>query len=102
MKEIKAIIQPFKLDDVLDALHKIEGLPGVAVSEARAVNMQPGRYEQIVKFKLEIMVADEQVETVVEAIRSAAYTGRTGDGRIFVIPVEATVNIRTGEREKSG
>lgn len=58
MKEVKAIIQPFMLDAVLDALHTIKGLPGITLSEARAVNMEPGRYEQIVKVKLEIMVTD--------------------------------------------
>lgn len=100
MKEIKAIIQPFMLDAVLDALHNIDGLPGITLSEARAVSVQPGRYEQIVKVKLEIMVSEAQVETVVQAIRQAAHTGKTGDGRIFVIPVEETVSIRTGEREK--
>lgn len=98
MKEIKAIIQPFMLDAVLDALHEIEGLPGVTLSEARAVTMQPGRYEQIVKVKLEIVVSEAQVETVVRAIQRAAHTGKTGDGRIFVIPVEETIRIRTGEK----
>lgn len=97
MKEIKAVIQPFKLDAVLDALHGIEGLPGITLSEARAVNMEPGRYEQIVKVKLEIMVTDELVETVTQAIQKAAHTGKVGDGRIFVIPIEQTVSIRTGE-----
>lgn len=96
MKEIKAIIQPFMLDTVLDALHKIEGLPGVTISEARAVNIQPGHYEQIVKVKLEIIVSEEQVTAVVRTIQEAAHTGKVGDGRIFVIPVETSVSIRTG------
>lgn len=98
MKEIKAIIQPFLLDRVLDALHDIEGLPGVTVSEARAVSMKRGHYEQVVKTKLEIMVADALVESVVQAIQEHAHTGNPGDGGIFVIPIEETVNIRTGER----
>lgn len=101
MKEIKAVIQPFMLDTVLDALHAIEGLPGITLSEARAVSVQPGRYEQIVKVKLEIMVTEAQVERVVQTIQQAAHTGKTGDGRIFVIPIEETINIRTGERENA-
>lgn len=97
MKEIKAIIQPFLLDRVLDALHDIEDLPGVTVSEARAVNMKRGHYEQVVKTKLEIMVADCLVAPVVQAIQKNAYTGNVGDGGIFVIPVEQIINIRNGE-----
>lgn len=99
MKEIKAIIQPFMLDVVLEALHGIEGLPGITLSEARAVSVQPGRYEQIVKTKLEIMVPEALVETVVETIQRTAHTGGVGDGRIFVIPIEQAVKIRSGERE---
>ena len=98
MKEIKAIIQPFLLDRVLDALHEIEGLPGVTVSEARAVSTSRGHYEQVLKTKLEIMAPDALVEAVVEAIQKSAHTGNPGDGGIFVIPVETTVRIRTGER----
>lgn len=98
MKEIKAIIQPFKLDAVLNAL-RIEGLPGITLSESHAVSVQLGRYEQIVKIKLEVMVPDELVETVVQLIQKAAHTGNTGDGRIFVIPIEKSMKIRTGEME---
>jgi nitrogen regulatory protein P-II 1 len=98
MKEIKAIIQPFLLDRVLDGLHDIEGLPGVTVSEARAVSMERGHYEQIVKMKLEIMVPDRLVASVVEVIRERAHTGNPGDGGIFVIPVEEAIRIRTGEQ----
>jgi len=98
MKEIKAIIQPFLLDPVLDALHEIEGLPAVTVSEARAVSVQRGHYEQMVKAKLEIVVADALVEPVVQAIQRHAHTGHVGDGGIFIIPVENVVNIRTGEQ----
>ncbi len=98
MKEIKAIVQPFALARVLDALHAIEGLPGITLSEARAVSAESGQYEQVVKTKLEIIVPDELAERVVQTIQKTASTGRTGDGRIFVIPVEATVSIRTGER----
>ena len=98
MKEIKAIIQPFALARVLDALHSIEGLPGITLSESRAVSAEGGQYEQVLKTKLELMVPDALAETVVQAIQKAAHTGRVGDGRIFIIPVEATVSIRTGER----
>ena len=99
MKEIKAIIQPFMLDTVLEALHRIEGLPGITLSEARAVSVQPGRYEQIVKTKLEIMVPEPLVDLVVQTIQRTAHTGGIGDGRIFVIPIEQAVKIRSGERE---
>ena len=98
MKEIKAIIQPFLTDRVLDALHEIEGLPGVIVSDARAVSMEHGHYEQVPKTKLEIMVPPALVERVVEAVQKHAHTGNPGDGGIFVIPVEEGINIRTGGR----
>jgi nitrogen regulatory protein P-II 1 len=98
MKEIKAVIQPFLLDRVLDGLHDIDGLPGITVSEARAVSMERGHYEQIVKAKLEIMVPDTLVAPVVEVIRQRAHTGNPGDGGIFIIPVEEAISIRTGER----
>ena len=97
MQEIKAIIQPFMLHRVLDALHGIEGLPGIVLSEAHAVSAESGQYVQVVKTKMEIMVPDALVEKVVQTIQKAAHTGRSGDGRIFVIPIEQTVNIRTGE-----
>lgn len=102
MKEIKAIIQPFLLDRVLDALHDIEGLPGVTVSEARAVSLKRGHYEQVVKVKLEIMLADSLVEPVVQTIQEHAHTGLAGDGGIFVIPIEQTIAIRSGERVAEG
>lgn len=98
MKEIKAVIQPFLLARVLDGLHDIEGLPGVTVSESRAVSMDRGHFEQIVKAKLEIAVPDKLVSEVVEVIRKHAHTGNPGDGDIFVISVEDVVSIRTGER----
>ena len=97
MKEIKAIIQPFRLEEVLAALHEIEGLPGVTISEARAASVTRGHYEQVVKTKLEIMAPDELVESVVAAIQTSAHTGNPGDGGIFVIPIETAVRIRTGE-----
>lgn len=99
MKEIKAIIQPFKLDDVLEALHQVPGLPGVTVSEAQGISVQPGYYDQLKKTKLEIMVPDALADSVVEAIQSAAHTGNPGDGRIFILDISETVKIRTGQRE---
>lgn len=99
MKEIKAVIQPFMLDEVMDALRGIEGLPGMSVSEVRAVFQGEGRYDQVVKMKLEMMIPDTLVETVVQAIQKAAHTGKPGDGRIFVIPIEQSMKIRTGEWE---
>jgi nitrogen regulatory protein P-II 1 len=98
MKEIKAIIQPFMLDRVLEELHDIKGLPAVTVSEARAISVERGRFEQVPKAKLEIMVPDAMVERVLRAIEERARTGSPGDGRIFVIAVEESVKIRTGER----
>jgi len=86
-----------QLDAVLDALHEIEGPPGVTVSEARGVSVRPRHYEQVVKSKLEIMVPDALVEAVVQTIQTHAHTGKPGDGRIFVLPIEQTVRIRTGE-----
>lgn len=98
MKEIKAIIQPYKLDDVLRALRSIPGLPGMTISESRAAILNPdGTTLEVRKNKLEIMVGDDVADAVVEAIQSAAHTGHKGDGRIFVIPVERSVSIRTGE-----
>jgi nitrogen regulatory protein PII len=97
MKEIKAIIQPFLLDKVLDGLHEIENLPGVTVSEARAISVTRGHYEQIVKAKLEIMVAEAMVDAVVAKIKECAHTGNIGDGGVFLIPVERAESIRTGQ-----
>lgn len=99
MKEVKAIIQPFLLHRVLNALHDIPGLPGATISESHSTSLEDGQYAQIVKSKLEIMVPDALVEVVVQAIQQAAHTGKSGDGRIFVIPIEETIIIRTGERD---
>ena len=98
MKEVKAIIQPFRLEAVIDALHQIPSLPAVTVSAVQGVAVERGRYEHVAKTKLELMVTDDQVEAVIGAIQQAAHTGNPGDGRIFVIPIEATIKIRTGER----
>ena len=99
MKEIKAIIQPFRLFGVMNALHGIEGLTGVTVSEAHGISVERGSHDRVEKTKLEIVVADALAGAVVEAIQSHAHTGNPGDGRIFVIPVEESIRIRTGEKE---
>ncbi len=98
MKEIKAIIQPFMLERVINALHQIKGLPAVTISAVHGLSVERGAFDEVAKTKLEIMVPDEQVEQLVEVIQKAAHTGNPGDGRIFVLPVEMTVKIRTGER----
>jgi len=106
MKKIEAIIKPFKLDEVKEALQDI-GVQGITVSEVKGFGRQKGHTELyrgaeyvvdfLPKIKLEIVVADDAVSKVVEAIQSAAKTGRIGDGKIFIIPVDEIVRIRTGE-----
>ncbi|MEW5884156.1 MAG: P-II family nitrogen regulator [Armatimonadota bacterium] len=98
MKEVKALIQPFKLDAVLNALHEVGNLPAVGVSSAEAVDTQHDLFERWPRAKIELMVPDDLVEIVVAVIQTAAHTGNPGDGRIFVIPIEDCVVIRTGER----
>ena len=107
MKKIEAIIKPFKLDEVKDALNQI-GLKGITVLEAKGFGRQKGHTELyrgaeyvvdfLPKVKLELIIEDEMVEKAVEAIRSSAYTGRIGDGKIFVSSIEEAIRIRTGER----
>jgi len=107
MKKIEAIIKPFKLDEVKDALNQI-GLKGITVLEAKGFGRQKGHTELyrgaeyivdfLPKVKLELIIEDEMVEEAVEAIRSAAHTGRIGDGKIFVSPIDEAIRIRTGER----
>jgi nitrogen regulatory protein P-II 1 len=107
MKKIEAIIKPFKLDDVKEALQEI-GLQGITVTEARGFGRQKGHTELyrgaeyvvdfLPKVKIEIIVTDELVEKTIEAIVAAAQTGRIGDGKIFVSPIEDVIRIRTGER----
>jgi nitrogen regulatory protein P-II 1 len=107
MKLIEAIIKPFKLDEVKDALNEI-GIEGITVSEVKGFGRQKGHTELyrgaeyvvdfIPKVKLEIAVADELVAKVVAAIEETAKTGRIGDGKIFVLPLEDAVRIRTGEK----
>src|ERR687884_394088 len=106
MKKIEAIIKPFKLDEVKEALQEV-GLQGITVIEAKGFGRQKGHTELyrgaeyvvdfLPKVKLEIILSDEMVDNAVEAIRRAAQTGRIGDGKIFVSPVEEAVRIRTGE-----
>lgn len=106
MKKVEAIIKPFKLDEVKEALNEI-GVHGITVSEVKGFGRQKGHTELyrgaeyvvdfIPKIKLEIIVSDAMLAKVVEAIGQSAKTGRIGDGKIFVTPVEAVVRIRTGE-----
>jgi nitrogen regulatory protein PII len=106
MKLIMAIIKPFKLDDVREALTPL-GVQGLTVSEVKGFGRQKGQTEIyrgaeyhvnfLPKVKIEIVVDDNQVERAVEAIQKAAHTGKIGDGKIFVSPVEQAVRIRTGE-----
>lgn len=100
MKEIKAIIQPFKVNHVLDSLHRIEGVSGVMASEVRCTSAARGNLNPDVNTKIELIVPDELVEAVVETIQLHAHTGRKGDGRIFVIDVAHAVVIRSGEKEE--
>lgn len=107
MQEIKAIIRPFKLDDVVTALHKIDGLPGITISEikgfgkSKAKNAKDaiaeGLHLFIKRVKIEIVVHDNMVDEVINTIQSIAHTGNTGDGKIFVIDVKNTIKIRTNE-----
>ena len=107
MKEIKAIIQPFMLSKVIDALRELEGLPGVTISEVQGFGRgkAPGRSDSsdqaeifgVKKSKLEIVVPDALVEQVVASIAKHAHTGNSGDGKVFVSTVDDVVKIRTGE-----
>ena len=107
MKKIEAIIKPFKLDEVKEALHEI-GLQGITVTEAKGFGRQKGHTELyrgaeyvvdfLPKVKIEIVLEDNLVERAVEVIQQAAQTGRIGDGKIFITAVEDAIRIRTGER----
>ncbi|WP_371395429.1 P-II family nitrogen regulator [Fretibacter rubidus] len=106
MKKIEAIIKPFKLDEVKEALQEV-GLQGMTVVEAKGFGRQKGHTELyrgaeyvvdfLPKLKLELVVADDQVEAALDAIQTAAKTGKIGDGKIFVSNVEQAIRIRTGE-----
>ena len=107
MKKVEAIIKPFKLDEVKEALHEV-GIRGITVTEAKGFGRQKGHTELyrgaeyvvdfLPKVKLEIVMEDDLVERAVEAILQAAHTGRIGDGKIFVTSIDEAVRIRTGER----
>jgi nitrogen regulatory protein P-II 1 len=110
MKKIEAIIKPFKLDEVREALSEI-GVTGLTVTEVKGFGRQKGHTELyrgaeyvvdfLPKVKLEIVVASETVESAIEAIVKAAHTGKIGDGKIFVTAVEQVVRIRTGETNEA-
>ena len=107
MQKVEAIIKPFKLDEVKEALNGI-GIQGITVSEVKGFGRQKGHTELyrgaeyvvdfLPKIKVEVVVADDLVGKVTEAIQGAANTGRIGDGKIFIVPVIEAVRIRTGER----
>jgi len=109
MKKIEAIIKPFKLDDVREALQEI-GITGMTSTEVKGFGRQKGHTELyrgaeyvidfLPKVKLDIVVAEEDVDRCIEVITEAARTGKIGDGKIFVSPVERVVRIRTGEEDK--
>jgi nitrogen regulatory protein P-II 1 len=107
VKKIEAIIKPFKLDDVKDALHEV-GVSGITVTEVKGFGRQKGHTELyrgaeyvvdfLPKVKVEVVVEDDLADRTVEAIEAAARTGRIGDGKIFVLEVEQAIRIRTGDR----
>lgn len=109
MKKIEAVIKPFKLDDVKDALNDL-GIHGMTVIEVKGYGQQKGHTELyrgaeyvvdfLPKVKVELVVAAEKVDAAVEAIMAAARTGKIGDGKIFIAPVEQAIRIRTGERDQ--
>jgi nitrogen regulatory protein P-II 1 len=110
MKKVEAIVKPYKLDEVKDALTGM-GVIGMTVSEVRGFGRQKGHTELyrgseytidfLPKIRIEIVVADTLVDKVVDTIASAARTGAIGDGKVFVTPVETAVRIRTGERDEA-
>jgi nitrogen regulatory protein P-II 2 len=110
MKKVEAIIRPFKLEDVKLALVNA-GIVGMTVSEVRGFGRQTGQGERyrgseftgefLQKLKLEIVVDDDSVDTVVTAIQDAARTGEIGDGKIFISPIDSVIRIRTGDRDSS-
>jgi len=109
MKKIEAIIKPFKLDDVKEALNEI-GIQGMTISEVKGYGRQKGHKEIyrgaeyvvdfIPKIKIEIVVEAERTDQVTEVIRKASQTGKIGDGKLFVSPVDDVIRVRTGEKGK--
>ncbi|MEO1942202.1 MAG: P-II family nitrogen regulator [Campylobacterales bacterium] len=109
MKKVEAIIKPFKLDEVKEALFEI-GINGMTVTEVKGHGRQQGHTELyrgaeyvvdfLPKIKLEVIIRDEDVPKVIEAIRNAARTGKIGDGKVFVTPIEKIIRIRTGEEDR--
>jgi len=109
MKKIEAVIKPFKLDEVKDALNEL-GIHGLTMTEVKGFGQQKGHTELyrgaeyvvdfVPKVKIEVVVPEEVVDDAVDAIMKAARTGKIGDGKIFVLPVEQTIRIRTGERDQ--
>jgi nitrogen regulatory protein P-II 1 len=107
MKKVEAVIKPFKLDEVKEALHEV-GIKGITVTEAKGFGRQKGHTELyrgaeyvvdfLPKVKIEVIMDDALVERAIEVIQQAAHTGRIGDGKIFVTAIEEVVRIRTGER----
>jgi nitrogen regulatory protein P-II 1 len=107
MKKVEAIIKPFKLDDVKNALHEV-GVSGMTVTEVRGFGRQKGHTEVyrgaeyvidfLPKIKVEVVLDDILVERAVQAIQDAARTEKIGDGKIFVVPIEQAIRIRTGEQ----
>ena len=110
MKKIEAIIKPFKLDEVKEALHEV-GIKGITVIEAKGFGRQKGHTELyrgaeyvvdfLPKVKIEVVIEEALLERAIEAIMQAAHTGRIGDGKIFVSPIDQTIRIRTGEVDDS-
>ena len=107
MKKVEAIIKPFKLDEVKEALHEV-GVSGITVTEAKGFGRQKGHTELyrgaeyvvdfLPKVKIEVVIEDSLLERVVDAIQNAAQTGRIGDGKIFISTIDEAIRIRTGER----
>jgi len=110
LKKIEAIIKPFKLDDVIDALSEV-GIDGATVSEVKGFGQHKGHVELyqgaeyvvdfLPKIKIEVVVTDALLDSAVEAIKNTAQTGKVGDGKIFVLPVEKAIRIRTGETNEN-
>lgn len=109
MKKIEAVIKPFKLDEVKEAILSV-GISGMTVSEVRGFGRQKGHKEVyrgaeyvvdfVPKIKIEVIVPEDLVPEIIDAIKKSAYTGNIGDGKIFVLPLEKAIRIRTGEEDR--